>query len=99
MDGIVGDAELVGILEPTASVGNDDAEAVVGDIGNQIGGRSPDEEPLVGNAFDNASNRQDVLCWAAQELDRDGRTNGSLRVDVSDCCCCSERVSKVLHPT
>lgn len=41
MDDVVGDAELVGVLELTGSA-DDDAKTVVGDVGLEARGRGPD---------------------------------------------------------
>ncbi len=50
VNGIVGNTELVGVLELTTSVGNNDAKAITADIGCESVGRCPDEFPSVGRA-------------------------------------------------
>lgn len=62
MDNVVGDAELVGVLELTllATVADDDAETVVGDVGLKSGGRVPDELADVRDVFRQALDWYDV---------------------------------------
>ncbi len=73
MDDVVGDAELIGVLEGTllSAVGDDDAKAVARDVGFEVWGRGPDVFTGVDDSFGQALDGKDVGGWAAEEFDSD----------------------------
>ncbi len=85
VDDIVGDTELVRVLKLTAPVGDDDTEAVVCNIGCEVGGRCPDEFARVGRIARQALNGEDVFGWASKEFNGNGLGRScSLQNGVSD---------------
>lgn len=67
MDGVVGDAELVGILV-LARFAVNDAEAVAANVGFKAGRGSPDVGADIADALNQALNGDNIGRWAAEEL-------------------------------
>lgn len=71
VDHIVGDAELGGVLI-LSSATDDDLDTVMGDIGFETGGGSPDEFSGVRDVVYNTSYRLNICRRATEKDDRDG---------------------------